>query len=92
MTVKGLNVAGDGVPGNGDTTDQDFALVVSNADDQPAPVLAQEAPRSTTRGRAATATGCSSRTRRSTLTEQVRNVGHAGRHGAERRRSARAAA
>ncbi len=30
VTVRATNVAGDGVPGNADTTDQDFALVVSN--------------------------------------------------------------
>lgn len=33
FTVKVIarNIAGDGVPGNGDTTDQDFALLISNA-------------------------------------------------------------
>jgi subtilisin family serine protease len=31
VTVTAANVAGDGVPGIGDGTDQDFALVVSNA-------------------------------------------------------------
>jgi hypothetical protein len=30
ITVRATNVAGDGVPGNADTTDQDFALVVYN--------------------------------------------------------------
>ncbi len=30
ITVRGANIAGDGVPGNADTTDQDFALVVYN--------------------------------------------------------------
>ena len=41
VEVIGMNVAGDGVPGSGDTTDQDFALVVSNAQQQAAaPVLA----------------------------------------------------
>ena len=41
VTVLGTNIAGDGVPGNGDPTDQDFALVVSNAQQQAAaPVLA----------------------------------------------------
>src|SRR5262249_43626092 len=30
ITVRGTNIAGDGVPGNADTTDQDFALVVYN--------------------------------------------------------------
>jgi hypothetical protein len=28
ITVTAANIAGDGVPGNGDATDQDFALVV----------------------------------------------------------------
>ena len=38
---RGTNIAGDGVPGNADTTDQDYALVVSNAGagQPPAPVL-----------------------------------------------------
>jgi Subtilase family/Viral BACON domain len=31
VTVRGTNIAGDGVPGNADTTDQDFALVIYNA-------------------------------------------------------------
>lgn len=30
VVVRGTNVAGDGVPGNADTTDQDFALLVYN--------------------------------------------------------------
>jgi Subtilase family/Viral BACON domain len=30
ITVKATNIAGDGVPGNADTTDQDFALVAYN--------------------------------------------------------------
>jgi len=30
VTVRGTNIAGDGVPGNADSTDQDFALVVYN--------------------------------------------------------------
>jgi hypothetical protein len=31
ITVRATNIAGDGVPGNADTTDQDFALLVYNA-------------------------------------------------------------
>ncbi|WP_394833303.1 S8 family serine peptidase [Pendulispora rubella] len=31
VTVRATNIAGDGVPGNADTTDQDFALVLYNA-------------------------------------------------------------
>jgi hypothetical protein len=30
ITVRAANIAGDGVPGNADTTDQDFALVIYN--------------------------------------------------------------
>jgi subtilisin-like proprotein convertase family protein len=42
VEVLGTNVAGNGVPGVGDATDQDFALVVSNGHEQAAPVLAPE--------------------------------------------------
>ncbi len=31
VDVRGTNIAGDGVPGNADVSDQDYALVVSNA-------------------------------------------------------------
>jgi hypothetical protein len=31
VTVRAANIAGDGVPGNADTTDQDFALIIYNA-------------------------------------------------------------
>lgn len=37
ISVRAANIAGDGVPGVGDTTDQDFALVVYNAASAPAP-------------------------------------------------------
>jgi hypothetical protein len=33
VTVRAASVAGDGVPGDGDLTDQDFALVVYNVED-----------------------------------------------------------
>ena len=36
IAVSGFNIAGDGVPGNADGTDQDFALVCSNCARQPA--------------------------------------------------------
>ena len=42
VEVLGTSVGGDGVPGVGDATDQDFALVVSNGHEQAAPVLAPE--------------------------------------------------
>jgi subtilisin-like proprotein convertase family protein len=47
VRVVAANIAGDGVPdngvpGSGDATDQDFALVVSNAAEQPLPVLVHQ--------------------------------------------------
>ena len=43
VTVRAASIAGDGVPGNADPTDQDFALVIYNVDDgrwsTPAPVV-----------------------------------------------------
>jgi subtilisin-like proprotein convertase family protein len=45
VTVRATTIAGNGVPGVGDFTDQDYALVVSNADAlAPTPVLSGEAP------------------------------------------------
>jgi subtilase family protein len=38
IRVRASNIAGDGVPGNGDTTDQDFALVVYNGERRDVPV------------------------------------------------------
>jgi Subtilase family len=38
VRVRASNIAGDGVPGNGDPTDQDFALVVYNGEKKDAPV------------------------------------------------------
>jgi hypothetical protein len=35
VSVTAANIAGDAVPGNADPTDQDFALVVSNASEDP---------------------------------------------------------
>ncbi|HKE03285.1 MAG TPA: S8 family serine peptidase [Blastocatellia bacterium] len=35
VTVRATNIAGDGVPGNADTTDQDFALVIYNGTSAP---------------------------------------------------------
>ncbi|HEX6582280.1 MAG TPA: S8 family serine peptidase [Thermoleophilaceae bacterium] len=42
VAVTAANIAGDGVPNSGDGTDQDFALVVSNAVDVTTPVFARE--------------------------------------------------
>ena len=45
IKVKGTNIAGNGVPGDADPLDQDFALVVYNANEAPLPIIA---PGSTT--------------------------------------------
>lgn len=39
VRVRGTNIVGDGAPGNGDGSDQDYALVVSNAAPDTKPVL-----------------------------------------------------
>ena len=39
LTVKAVTLAGDGIPANADTTDQDFALVVTNAVAYSGPIL-----------------------------------------------------
>jgi hypothetical protein len=39
VEVRGFNIGGDGVPGNADVTDQDFALVCSNCAQEPTFVL-----------------------------------------------------
>ncbi|NTU79557.1 MAG: S8 family serine peptidase, partial [Chloroflexales bacterium] len=44
VRVRAGNIAGDGVPGNSDTTDQDFALIVSNVDLADIPVLGAGVP------------------------------------------------
>ncbi|MBN2003799.1 MAG: S8 family serine peptidase [Anaerolineae bacterium] len=38
VTVRAANIAGDGVPGNGDSTDQDFALVIYNTTNSSNPI------------------------------------------------------
>ncbi len=40
VTITAANIAGDGVPGSGDATDQDFALVCSNCSRMPSFTLA----------------------------------------------------
>lgn len=41
LTVKAAGISGDGVPGNVDMTDQDFALVVFNATDVSVPPISE---------------------------------------------------
>ncbi|MDC8015103.1 S8 family serine peptidase [Tahibacter soli] len=45
VTVKATNLPGDGVPGTGDATDQDFALVCDNCSLTPTYTLAAAPPR-----------------------------------------------
>ena len=47
LTVKAVTLAGDGIPGIGDATDQDFALVVTNAVAYSGPILSAGTPAST---------------------------------------------
>ena len=42
LRVDATNIAGDGVPGNGDSTDQDFALTASNNEPAPTPAVEHE--------------------------------------------------
>jgi hypothetical protein len=44
ITVRAFNIAGDGIPGNADPTDQDFALVCNNCARQPTFTLAVSPP------------------------------------------------
>lgn len=41
VSVEAKSLGGDGVPGNGDSTDQDFALVIGNASTSPGPTVLQ---------------------------------------------------
>ena len=80
--MTAANIAGDGVPGNADTTDQDFALVVSNA----ALSVGARCCRPT-RGRsrpAATATARSSPARTSPSRQPLANAGTSGVTGGRR--------
>jgi hypothetical protein len=43
VKVVGANIPGDGVPGNANATDQDYALVVSNAEPSPAAIVVHDA-------------------------------------------------
>jgi subtilisin-like proprotein convertase family protein len=42
VKVVGASIPGDGVPGNANATDQDYALVVSNADPSPAAIVVHD--------------------------------------------------
>ncbi len=77
MTVRATALGGDGLPGSGDASDQDFALVVSNADEQPAPVLVHQATTVVDTGPGGDGDGALESDERVQLTEQVRNAGDA---------------
>ena len=75
VTVKGLAVGGDGVPGNASLTDQDFALVVSNAEEEPAPVLVHSATTTADPAPGGDNDGVLESGEQVGLTEEVRNAG-----------------
>ena len=64
VTVRGTAIGGDGVPGNANPTDQDFALVVSNAAEQAGAGAGAPGDHGSTTSPAATATARSSPTSR----------------------------
>lgn len=75
VTVKSLVVAGDGVPGNADLTDQDFALVVSNAVEQAAPVLVHSSTTTADPAPGGDGDGLLESGEQIELSEEVRNAG-----------------
>jgi subtilisin-like proprotein convertase family protein len=76
VRVVGTNIAGNGVPGDGDATDQDFALVVSNGVQQAsAPVLVHHA--SSVHDSGGDGDGALELGERFELQEQLRNAGNA---------------
>ena len=72
VDVTGTNVAGDGVPGNSDTTDQDYALVVSDATPSTGPVLTED---HTTATEVGDGDGFIEPGEQFDLTERLRNTG-----------------
>ncbi len=75
VAVRPTTIAGDGVPNSGDATDQDFALVVSNATEQAAPVLAHEATTVNDAVAGGDGDGVLESDEYAALSEQVRNTG-----------------
>jgi len=73
VKVRAQTLAGDGVPGNADTTDQDFALVVSNAGPTPAPPFVEV--QSATLSGGCDADGFLDRRETATLSVVLRNSG-----------------
>ena len=77
VTVRATTLLGDGLPGSGDATDQDFALVVSNAAEQAAPVLAHQSTTIHDSGAGGDGDGVLESDEQVELTEQLRNAGNA---------------
>ena len=75
VEVTGANIAGDGVPGNADPTDQDFAFTVSNAAEAAAPVLSEET--ASVAERAGDGDGAVEPGEGFSLSEEIKNVGTA---------------
>jgi subtilisin-like proprotein convertase family protein/subtilisin family serine protease len=75
VAVRPTTIAGNGVPNSGDGTDQDFALVVSNATEQAAPVLAHEATTVVDTVPGGDGDGALESDEYAALNEQVRNTG-----------------
>jgi subtilisin-like proprotein convertase family protein len=74
VEVAAANIAGNGVPGNGDATDQDFALTVSNAAEVSAPILSQVSSSVTDQG---DADGAIEPGENFGVTDTIRNTGNA---------------
>jgi subtilisin-like proprotein convertase family protein len=77
VKVTSLSVGGDGVPGNGVQTDQDFTLVVSNATEESAPVLVGSDTTTADSPPNGDGDGQLESGEEIELTEQVRNAGNA---------------
>ncbi|MBA3263593.1 MAG: S8 family serine peptidase, partial [Thermoleophilaceae bacterium] len=77
VTVRATALGGDGLPGSGDASDQDFALVVSNAGEQAAPVLVHQSTTILDSGSGGDGDGVLESDEQVELTEQVRNAGNA---------------
>jgi subtilisin-like proprotein convertase family protein len=77
VTVRATALGGDGLPGSGDSSDQDFALVVSNGVQQAGPVLVHQATTIDDTGAGGDGDGALESDEQANLTEQVRNGGNA---------------
>jgi subtilisin-like proprotein convertase family protein len=75
VRVQGTTIAGDGVPNNELSPDQDFALVVSNAVEAPSPVLVHESTTIDDSGPGGDGDGFLESDEEADLREEVRNGG-----------------